>query len=740
MPDAIADSLVVRSLGWALVQFVWQGMVVALLTAVTLRLLNRHTAATRYLVASAGLLILFLLPVATTIDHARRLSDVPPSTVTSVSTASPAASSSSDRQLTVLTPLVATERPAFGSLVSRVSETWLPAAVLVWLAGVVALSMRLLASWFLAERLRRRATRPVSEAWRHRVRTLSRRLRVSRPVRVLESALVQVPAVVGWLRPVLLIPASAMAGLTPTQLEAVIAHELAHIRRHDYLVNGLQTVIETLLFYHPAVWWISGRIRQEREHCCDDVAVAVCGDRVAYGRALADLEELRPAHDTLVIAASGASLATRIRRLVGAPAVPPRRSVVGLLLCGVAAGLAFTLVATPVKGQRAPTATVAPVPPTPPAPFAPTATVTPVPPAPPSPPAPVMTPPLAAPPMPPLPPPPAAVRELGLQIEQRVTQLLATTDVAGVLEEIAQLRSDAIAPLPFRDRDGVIGGYFTALFDQATMTDAELARTLRQTGDQITSDYELAVLLVQQRRRAAGGRRVREAYLAATSTIESDHEMRLVLTELVANGPVGSDLFAALLDTATAIQADGERGRLLTDIAVSQSLDDVDGPTRGVYFDLLDQMSSDAERARVLAALATRVSETATVTAVLESAARLNVDAEKSRLLQTLVARRRGDALREPFFQTAGTIHSDNEKRRALGGVADLDELSADALADMLSLAADIDSDHERASLLVRIADRHRLRGDLRDTYLMAAETIASSHERRQALAALDNQ
>ena len=98
------------------------------------------------------------------------------------------------------------------------------------------------------------------------------------------------PTVIGWLKPVVLLPASALAGLTPRQLEAILAHELAHIRRHDYLVNLLQTLVETLLFYHPAVWWLSRRIRVERENCCDDLAVSLCGDPVAYAAALADLE------------------------------------------------------------------------------------------------------------------------------------------------------------------------------------------------------------------------------------------------------------------------------------------------------------------------------------------------------------------------------------------------------------------------------------------------------------------
>src|SRR4029077_10699398 len=102
--------------------------------------------------------------------------------------------------------------------------------------------------------------------------------------------LVDVPTVVGWLRPAILLPIAALAALSPAQVEAILAHERAHIRRHDCAMNVLQTIAETLLFYHPAVWWLSKRIRVEREHCCDDVAIAVCGDPVGYAQALAELE------------------------------------------------------------------------------------------------------------------------------------------------------------------------------------------------------------------------------------------------------------------------------------------------------------------------------------------------------------------------------------------------------------------------------------------------------------------
>ena len=156
------------------------------------------------------------------------------------------------------------------------------------------------------------------------------------------------PTVIGWLKPVVLLPASALAALSPQQLEAILAHELAHIRRHDYLVNLLQTLVETLLFYHPAVWWLSRRIRIERENCCDDLAVSLCGDPVAYANALADLESLRsetaPTHH-IAMAATGGALLQRVRRLLGAPSSHSGRgpawlagSAALLLVGGIAVG------------------------------------------------------------------------------------------------------------------------------------------------------------------------------------------------------------------------------------------------------------------------------------------------------------------------------------------------------------------------------------------------------------------
>lgn len=179
---------------------------------------------------------------------------------------------------------------------------------------------------------------------------------MTQAVRILESVLVQAPVVVGWLRPVILLPAAAIAGLTPMQLEAILAHELAHIRRHDYLVNLLQAVVETLIFYHPAVWWLSRNVRHERELCCDDVALAVCSNRIGYAEALSAVAEMQLTGPAVAMSGTGGDeLLGRIGRVLGVGSPGPRpgeRMAAGLLvlvgLSGMAAGL---LLPTRAQGQ-----------------------------------------------------------------------------------------------------------------------------------------------------------------------------------------------------------------------------------------------------------------------------------------------------------------------------------------------------------------------------------------------------
>ena len=339
----------VTAAGWALVHFVWEGLVIAGLLAAALRLLRSRPAHFRYLAGCAAMLLMAVAPLVTfrLVLNTGEPEAVPVAAV-EVQPLAPAETFTplTTRPLAAKPILAVAAKPAPRRL--SWMERWeamMPWLVLAWVAGVCGLSCRLLAGWLAVRRLRRGAEW-LSGEWPEKARELARRLRVSRPVRLLESALVEVPTVIGWLRPVILLPASCLTGLTPGQLESILAHELAHIRRHDYLINLLQSAVETVWFYHPAVWWVSRKMREERENCCDDLAVAVCGDRAGYARALATLEELRPASAQFALGAGGAPLLRRIRRLAGKPERGAGRSswpVAGvialLLLAGAAAGL-----------------------------------------------------------------------------------------------------------------------------------------------------------------------------------------------------------------------------------------------------------------------------------------------------------------------------------------------------------------------------------------------------------------
>jgi hypothetical protein len=200
------------------------------------------------------------------------------------------------------------------------------------MAGVVLLALWRAGGWLSAQRLRVIQTEPADASVLQMAQRLARRLHLSRRFEILISHLLQTPMVIGWLRPVILIPAAAASGLASWQLEGILAHELAHIRRHDYLMNLLQVLAETLLFYHPAVWWISRQVRLEREQACDDVALGLCLDPHEYAQSLAALEELRLVYPLAMAAngSGGGQLIARIRRILGPGDDAPRWGVHGI--------------------------------------------------------------------------------------------------------------------------------------------------------------------------------------------------------------------------------------------------------------------------------------------------------------------------------------------------------------------------------------------------------------------------
>ena len=282
LPTSLIDLL-----GWTLIHSLWQLSAIAAAVVLALPLLRRVSANARYLLACIALALMMLAPIAT---FTWLLAHAVQSPVTAAST--PAAPIAFPADLPATPLQVAPLRRSPANVLLAFIEPRLPYAVLAYLAGAALFSLRLFAGYARLRRLRRRA-KPASPTLQQRLTALMPRLRITRPVRLLESTLVEVPTAFGALRPIILLPATAFTGLSPDQLSALLAHELAHIRRHDYLINLLQTLVETLLFYHPAIWWLSAHIRQEREHACDDLALSAGIPRLTYAKALTEMESLR---------------------------------------------------------------------------------------------------------------------------------------------------------------------------------------------------------------------------------------------------------------------------------------------------------------------------------------------------------------------------------------------------------------------------------------------------------------
>jgi len=320
-----------QALSAALLDFVWQGLAVGIVLALALWLLRKRAAHSRYLASCVTLAVLAALPAWTAWNLYQRPARVAGTAI-----------------LLAAAQTAAAVAPVPVSWIARAEAWTLP----VWSLGVLLLSLRLVWAARQVHALRRLSA-PAAAEIRATVGALAARLGVERAVQVQVSPAADSPSVIGWLRPVILLPASTLLGLTPQQLEAVLAHEMAHIRRFDYLVNLLQMLVETLLFYHPVVWLVSARIGHERELCCDDLAVAACGDKLCYARALARLERLRLTAPAMAMASAGGPLLYRIQRLMGAATQEYRPSALPGILA-LALGLAcFALNVHWARGQDA---------------------------------------------------------------------------------------------------------------------------------------------------------------------------------------------------------------------------------------------------------------------------------------------------------------------------------------------------------------------------------------------------
>lgn len=333
-------SPIIEALGWTLLHSVWQGALIMLILAGVLGLIPTKAAHLRYTTAVVGLFIMLAWAGFTFSQHyeaseqydiwlSGNMEEMP--VQESLLLGEPAT-------------IVVTESAGLLNNLFTDIGTWLQTytdeIAWIWMLGVILFSLKWLGGLYVIYRYKRSATTLEDAAWNNRLSQLAHKLGIQRLIELRESVHITTPMVVGWLKPVILVPTGMLSGLHPDQIEAIFVHELAHIRRHDYLVNLLVSMGEIVFFYHPAYWWLSKSIRTEREHCCDDMAISVCSNPLSYAKALTELAQQQNT-PAMAMAFSGNrhSLKFRIQRLFSKP-TPNRSATVRafialFLLCGL---------------------------------------------------------------------------------------------------------------------------------------------------------------------------------------------------------------------------------------------------------------------------------------------------------------------------------------------------------------------------------------------------------------------
>jgi beta-lactamase regulating signal transducer with metallopeptidase domain len=779
--DEMVRQPMAQALGWALLQFLWQGTLIGVLTAALLALLRRSAADVRYVVSTVALALMLTMPVVTAVQTFGALGrglKTPALQVGSVSLVAPDLPSGPVGRGLQAPPTAAAESisrglqagPAAGDPVGRQLpiapswpiDQWLPMLLTAWLAGVAMLTLRLLSGWIWVQRMKSHDARPVHEGLETMARRLMRRLHIVRAVRLLESTSVDVPTVIGWLSPVVLLPATVLSGLTPRQVEAILAHELAHVRRHDYLVNLLQAVVETLLFYHPAVWWLSRRIRTERENCCDDLAVSLCGDPVAYAAALAELEGLRSSTRALVLAATGGSLLQRVKRLLGAP------SHAGRAPGWLAAGLAV-LVLTMLSASAMNTDALMPDRP------AETAQIVA------STPTPVRSTARSAPPVP---------------IDTGGPAAAAATAAPSRVAAAPQL---ADAPAEIRDRDGIRAASVAAFTTTPSLPTTAMVATTAAAGTPAavaTTDATAAIAAV------AAVVTQTEPVLAAPRTTLGErggpgHEQSGTYSwsdngdkfEIDYRGQIeftADDSDVARISPGGRLRIKDGRRWLNPDTAVELTADG-SGNIQRRYWVGWTERPFDPEGRKWLATMLPRfirqsgIGAPARVARILKSGGVTGVLAEISRvegswakrlyfnelmkspglsaadvqrafaqagtqidsdfeLASFLVANNRlvaDDGARRAYLEAARSIGSDFELRKVLASILKDGPAPSAIAAAVLDVSTSIDSDHEEGSLLTQFVGQQALDGTVRGPFFKALATVGSAFEHAKVLKAL---
>ncbi len=315
----------VAALGWSLLHSLWQGALIALLLGIVLLFLQKRSSNLRYTLAASSLgltLVAFFGTFAYLFNAAKSQQQVFNDTLYIVT----------QENYHQLVNQVTESQSLFSIFLAYFNEH-LPIIVVFWLLGVLVLSLRFLGGLAYLKRLRYTQNQAIDKHWQERLNSIKLQIGLNKSVQLLESALIKVPMVIGYMKPLVLLPIGTINALSAAEVEAILAHELAHIKRNDYLINLIQSIIDVLFFYHPAVWLMSNTVRTERENCCDDLALSVTGNSLIIAKALSNLESLRQRsyHLSLAFTGNKNQLFNRISRLLGQPMKKNNHFVEGLV-------------------------------------------------------------------------------------------------------------------------------------------------------------------------------------------------------------------------------------------------------------------------------------------------------------------------------------------------------------------------------------------------------------------------
>lgn len=284
MINNLLSDHVINAISWMLLHSLWQGLIAALLASLVILLTRNTKAATRYnlLLAVFALQLLAAAVTFTTILN-RGVTNAVATTVEEVPAVQP--------QVQETSGAVAGFQAGLAERMYNYFNENAPLIVGIWLFVILVMLVKMMADLAYMQKLRSQKVFQPADAWNEMVQNLSKELNISKPVTLLESALAKSPVVIGFFKPVILMPLSLLSNFSPEQVEAILRHELAHIRRNDYIVNMIQSVAEIIFFFNPSVWWISSLIRDEREHCCDELAVNGNMNKRVFVEALLSFQE-----------------------------------------------------------------------------------------------------------------------------------------------------------------------------------------------------------------------------------------------------------------------------------------------------------------------------------------------------------------------------------------------------------------------------------------------------------------